>query len=673
MQKSFFIAPFDKHLYVAKTYLKKFIGKKTIEDWYKYPTVISTVAESEMYYQYKSIPLRTRKKLPSADKIISQETKNASRSVINEILHAAYWYKYTAHKSFYEKYTALTTAQVTHFCKLHSVWEAILTNDNNPHFKNRNVLYDVFNDFFPGKYSGYNPFMNKLSDAKKKGAFSVAFDKRAFGNNVRENKKENPIIDYVVSILVANEQKFTDAVIAEKLNQYCKENNLPKQNYSRRHINNLRREWLKNPEIYESRYGTTLAKKQLPFASMRGANYTNVQWLIDGTPIGYWLEGYKKMNIVFVLDNCSKKILGYAIGESENTEVIKEAIYRAIVNTNGILPNELVSDNHAFTKTQSAFNFENFMLKMGALFTKTSNPQHKSSIERSIQYLNAGFKKYYGYLGSSIKSRSIDAIASVEQTADFAKNFYNTNSVKAIAVSVVESYNETPRQGKTPNERYIEKPHPNPITLNQFQQAELYPNRQEQLIDRGQITLKRGLAKFEYQLPSHLYEQWNNERVLLTYMDLNEGIFIYDISTGEGIAHLKPKEIISAAKAEQTSEDVDKLCRHKGRLKGIKTKARKKLEAVAESVMLVDPEAHLKVNPLITPKDVIHELAQNPHLKMIAEEHGVITSELYSPPKKGKMPIALQPPQKDKNPFTAKGNKIELINPAEQANDESED
>lgn len=660
MQKNIYLDRDD--LFLSKRYLKRYASVKTIEYWNGIEDVCKLNIDSEIFFLYKSIPFRTRKKLPSPDKIISQETKKSTQSRVSELLHNAYYFNHATFKSFYEKESSFTTSQVTKFAQLHSVFQTIIDLKKSENFRHLTILHEVFNEFFPGKYKTKQAFSQAILKAQVDGIISVAMDKRTFGNNDRTKRKISPAIDYAISSLVACNGKLTNAVMLEKANKYFEENGLG--HYSLSWMKKQRREWLKNPEIYKARYGQTEVQKILPYASLKNANYTHVQWQVDGFTLPFWEDKFHRSILVFVIDNCSKKIIGYAIGNTENSDVIKSAIRKAVYNT-GVLPYELVMDNHSFTKTQAAFNFESLIKKVGGILTKTSNPRQKVIVERYIQNLNSLFKAYSGYLGQSIRSKSIEAFASDELKTEYAKNFKSKNEVVSITSAVIEKYNDKPQRGKSPNTVYLENQHPSPIKLNQFHRGELLPCQVVKKIDRGQINIMRGVEKYEYSLPAELYQQWNNQHVVVLHDNLQDGIYLYDKVEGEGIAFLKLKEKINNAKALQTPKDIKGLYKNKGKLKGIESHARKELEHIRDKALNIDPEAYEKVSRLTTPKNVIKELQESSDARYAAEENGAILNQLDNNIEKSVLPISLRPKKKNTNPFSSGNNKLEVIRPGD--------
>ena len=657
-----------KELYLSKRYLKDFATLKTMEFWNDEMGVIKIFIDNEIYFLYKSIPYRTRKKLPQEETIISQGIKSSAYSKVKSLLHDAFYYKYASYKSIYEKETSFTTVQITKFSQLHSVFQTIIDLKQKESFHHLMILHEAFNCLFPGKYKTKQAFSQAILKASVDGVMSVAMDKRTFGNNDRTKKETTPQVDFIISVLVASNGKLSNPSMLEKANEYFREKGLKEFGLS--WMKKQRREWLKNPEVYRSRYGTTEAQKIMPYASLKNATHTHIQWQVDGVTLPFWeevdingkREKYHRSVLVFVIDNCSKKIIGYAVGYTENSLTIKEAIRNAVYNT-GVLPFELVMDNHSFTQTNAAFNFETLLKKVGSTLTKTSNPRQKVIVERYIQNLNSLFKSYHGYLGKSIRSKSIEATASDELKTKYAKDFKTHSEVIAITTEVIENYNNKVQNIKSPNQSFIDNGHPQPIRLNMFHQAEFLPFQTEKQIRCGQITFKRGIEKFEYQLPANLYQKWNNETVLVIHDDLRDGIYLYNKADGEGIVFLTEKQKINNSKALQTNEDLEAFYKHKGRLKGIETKARKQLEDVRDKALNLDPEAYISVSALTTPKNIRKELEQNAHLKMLVEDNGVNVNELPISDETFDIPIALKPVKKDTNPFTVKGHTIEIYKP----------
>jgi hypothetical protein len=656
-----------KDLYLSYHYLRKNnISSKTIQDWKQDNRGIRITIENEVYVLYKSIPNRTRKKLLPADKIISQESNRNSYTRITEVLKEAKYFQHSKYKCFYENDSALTTEQVTRFCQLHSVFQRIIDLKEAEGSRDLKNLYEVFNDLFPNKYSSKHALSNSIRKAMANGIIYVAMDKRVFGNNNEQtSQKISPVTQYWMANLIAHPRKFSSPKILELISIACDEKGYSKPSLS--WIKKHRLRLLKNVDIYQSRYGQQEVNKKMPYVTLKSASFANDQWQMDGWTLPFWVDNEKKFQryvLVRLIDNNSKKIVGYSVGKSENGSLIMEAIRDAVNNT-GVLPYEILTDNHSFNQTKEALNLQSLLSKKGTRWIVTQNPQYKSIVERYNRHLDNLCKDHYGYLGEGIRSKSIDAIAKPEMVDQYLKNHLSEEENKAIAIEVVERYNKkTAINGKSPNDLYNENANPYPIQANIFDRAELLTTQTESKINRRQITIKKGIEKYEFQLPSHLYMQYNDTVVIIRYEDLRDGIYLFDKKTGEAIIELHLKNKINGAKINQSDTDIMALNKHAGRIKSIKTKAAKQLKDITERALSIDPDAYSILNPLTTPKNVLQELQQDADFKRTAEAKGLVFSTLQVPDRYNPgVTTSLQPKKRETNPFRIDNNKIEIIDP----------
>ena len=164
-----------------------------------------------------------------------------------------------------------------------------------------------------------------------------------------------------------------------------------------------------------SRQGKSAHDKETAnYAKIIPALYSGDQWQMDGWDIPVYckkrsekggVEYFVKYVLFVVMDVHSRKIIGFDVAESENTETILTALDMAVRNTK-TLPNELVADNHSWNKTKEAASLKDITEKLGMIWTIDSNPRRKAILERAFRTLgDKHFKRYYGYLGQGIKSK----------------------------------------------------------------------------------------------------------------------------------------------------------------------------------------------------------------------------------------------------------------------------
>ena len=660
--------------YISKDFLLQMgIDGNTLKIWKtRYPKEwISCL--SNAYFSYAAIPARTKneKRIPAITVLIKEHEKVSKVETIYNQLVKAHSFDFTKHTNLFTEDTTLTTAEKTEAAKLYAVWNCLfeLREKGN---RDLQFQYEAFRQIYPAKYkgkTGKHSFSNVLRKGRDKGVHSLSIDGKKYGNNRQENVKKNKDAHFFyITHFASHSQKFTCSEMHQKVNELCKDAGLVEVSLS--WIKKQRAAALKNPLIYESRYGQQEANKKMPNASLKSANYVHQQWQMDGFTLPFWGAKFKRLTLVRLQDSCSKKIVGYSIGESENTVLIMDALKDA-VNKTGCIPFEVLTDNHAFNQTNEAKNLQQLFKNKGCVWTITQNPQHKAIIERYNQHLDNYFKSYFGYLGQGIRSKGIEAHPKPELIDRYCKDFIEDNEVKAIVVDVIETFNSTPlSNGKSPNQLFAENQHSQPITADIFDRAQLLTMQAEKKIMSGQVVFKRGIIKHEFQLPASLFAKYNDCTVLVRYEDLNECIYLFELSTGEPIITLQPKERINNAKANQTSEDIEKLNRHKGRITGIKSKARKDIEEITLKAHIADPEAYIRVNSKTTPKDVKAELERK-GLLQTAAENGVDIDKLHTKKRSyGEDLEALKPKVKiNDSPFEPKHHTLSKFNINDFLND----
>ncbi len=671
-----FLQIIENQPWVSADFLSNHLGveKNTQKGWVANDRVSAKIIDgTTRFFNYDEIPTTTKKqkKLPSAAFLIKEQQKIEKIEKVYSELYRSFTFDFPKYLHLFQQDTSLTTQEKTEAAKLHAVWICLFEMREKG---NRDLIFqfEAFKKLYPLKYkgkTGKNSFSNVLRKGRNKGVQALSFDRKKYGNNREENAKNNKAAHkFYTTVVAASGQKFSCTESLFVVNQACREAGLPEVSLS--WIKKKRAEALRNIEVYTSRYGQQEANKKLPHASLKSAEYVHQQYQLDGTTLPFWGPKFKRYTLVRLVDSCSKKVVGWSVGESENTALIMEAI-RDAVNKTGCIPFEVLTDNHSFNQTKEAKNLQALFEKKGCHWTITQNPQYKAIIERYNQYLDKYFKRYYGYLGQGIRSKSIEAHPKPELIDKYCKEFIEENEQRAIVLNVIETFNSTPLSGgKCPNQLFEENQHPHPITADIFDRAEMLTMETEKKIVSGQIVFKRGLIKQEFQLPASLYAKYNDCTVIVRYDNLNDSIYIFDKATHEAITSLEPKEKINNAKANQTNEDIEKLYRHTGRLKGIKSKAKDQIETITANAHKVDPEAYQRMNRLTTPKNILAELEKD-GLLAAAEQRDVKVNALPIHERNfGESIASLKPKVKiNESPFSPKKHTLTKFN-INQINDD---
>ncbi len=627
--------------------------------------------DGKAFVKYDVLPPFTKLLLTSKSHLLSEYHLQQHETKVDDHfvnLHTAYEKGYIQHlETFKAELTTVERRKINAAAKLYAVWLYIIENAG----RDSRTLYSAFNKIYPGKYKCYNSFANAKSKAVKNGVKAMAIDQRWFTTPL--NIKEVSVVNkYWAAALISIGKKYSNRNVWKKLCELCSKSNETPPSLA--WVHKYRTDILKkNYSINESRNGKEAASaKQKTFATMIHAENANDQWQMDGWTLPFWVDVPTKKEkrycnrfvIVIVRDAHSKKIIGSAVGETENTLVIMAALRKAIVNT-GCIPFEILTDNHSFNQTKEAAYFKEEIGKIGTQFTVTHSPTHKAIIERYNRHLDTLCKEYYGYVGEGIKSKNVDAHPNQETIDEYAKNQLSEGEIKLLGVKLVEDFNNDilPKIGKTPNQLFEESKKPNCFNLTVFDRIKILTAQTECKVSRGQINIKRGMVTHEFQLPAALNPTYNSKTVMVRYEDLQECIYLYDIATDEAITELKPKAVIHGAKANQTETDIELMNKNKGRLTGVKTQAKKQVEDLTAAALETNPEAYEKLNRVTTPKNILQQLEQNADLKRLAIDEGINVKLIHVPDRKSELDNESFKPKKKVNesPFHVANNVITKV------------
>ncbi|MFZ4547549.1 MAG: integrase catalytic domain-containing protein [Bacteroidales bacterium] len=637
------------------------IPKGTIKYWVFSDTGNRKRINQRAFIEYDTIPKPTRRKLYGKEVLIYDARNNDKKDLENqyfEALNEAYNSIAVAkwRNAITEAYPELESVQVTNCAHRASVIEKALTFN----IRRLEQLYKAYLRLYPKAYSTKQRFCTALTQAKQQGVLSVAVDKRAirehvplYGNNVKF------IAGYILNHNRAfgigmSYEKFTEACEAEK--QKC-----PSYQWFRTFYATNKNTFAQN------RYGQAeFEKYNQGYAKIIPALYAGDQWQMDGWRIPIYCKKYRAdgkteyfvtYNLFSVIDAHSRKIIGYCISESENTQSILKGIETAVKRTL-TLPYEIVADNHSFNKTKEAGNIKSEMELLGVTWTVDSNPRRKAILERSFRTLgDKYFKNQYGYIGQGIKSKEKGGITQQELRDIFTKpdNFLIFEQVVAIATDVILQYNANviKKLKDTPVNLYEKSEKPHAIPINQYQYLQLFTLKTEHKITHGQINIQRGAHRYEYQLSAEDAHGHNGQTVTVRYADFDT-IYLYDRKTDKPICSVNQKLPIHGAKANQTDKDKELMFMNKGRLEGVKAKARNQKQLWRDEAALISPDAYETVNRLTTPKDIIEKLRTDENLRGELVEQGINPYNVPELPKFSEMLDPSMNPQREKarkNPY----------------------
>lgn len=654
--------------WLSYAYLRKHgVSEDTYSQWSKRKLCKSQTIDGRAYINYDTIPEPTRMKLPTKEQIkeeyrlqkyakyvqyCEEELKEAYRSersinFLNEMRKD-------------EKYNCLKQNKKLLFARRAAVIEWAM--EYNYQTGILEPLFIAYNKLYPGSFSAKNRFSMMLCKAREAGVLSVAVDERSLRKIQPRFKDDYTGIAYQI---LKDPRHFTLPNAYEKFQIVCSDLNLKTpsfwwfRKYYRKERNNL--------EI--SRAGKSRYEKEHGlYAKIIPAKNRNSQWQIDGWEIPIYakrpngkggFELWFKYVLVAVLDAHSRKMIGYNIAESENTTSILAAIEQAVKNT-GVAPYEIVSDNHSFHKTGEADGFKEALEAMGVHWTVDSNPRRKAILERAFRTLGEKhLYDHYGYIGQGVKSKMKGGRMSQEVIDEYTKNQSRFVTFEQLALSVnsaIWDYNakKKPSLKESPNERYARSEEPGATPVDEFKRAELFYKCTDQKVVHGQISFRRGMNLYEYQLPSEFSVKYESKTVKIYYADFDV-IYLIDSETGEPICSVEQKTEIHGAKFDQSETDTENLYKNSGRTKGNNSKNKKRNTSSLRALDTVNPNAIESLNKVLTPKDTLKELEQDNELRRRAVEQGINPGKVTKEPELGILKITLSEEVVNRHPFAVKG------------------
>ena len=641
----------EKQVFIPQSFLlEKGVKYKTIEMWIFRKTIVPFKYNDEIFYNYDSIPAPTRVKLPSKEAIIRAREREKDEGTINEFYERLLVAKDNYFPTYREVYLqrGLSPDKVLENSQKHAVLEEILTirdehREEHERFPLRYV-WQAFCKIYPNWYV-YHAFSLALNTCVNEGIERLLIKKY-----VPAEKKFDARYDKMILDCMSSMKKYTQPKIHKKICKACDLKGWEKPSLS----------WTKQACVrleattFMARNGATdFYYNRKPYMGLIPAQNANSQWQIDGWRLPFYMKDFETLTLFWVIDACTGRVVGSYVDSSENTETILKGLENA-VETTGVLPFEIVSDNHSFNQTKEAEHLKNALTTIGVHWTVSMNPRRKSKVERSFRTFGDDFcKEEYGYIGHGIKSKMKNGRSAQEMIDKAVKNPLIREQIILIAGRCIEEYNNTKgKDGKSPNKRYEEAVNDSNRIKKSFKVTELdrialFVRRSEATVRRGQIVIERGGMKYEFELNAKQFNKFNNKKFGVRYATFDE-IYLFDLEKDTYIDTVQRKKYAHSALADQTEEDKILQFKHKGRLNGIDNEVKKAQVDIYNKAVSIDPEAAYIMNPLLTPKADFNEFLRNGNLADFAERHGI------RPQDAPEIPVyceknAIEPEDKNKN------------------------
>jgi hypothetical protein len=635
-------------VWLSYEYLQsKEILRDTINKWSTRDICTRMYLNGRAYIKYDTIPEPTRAKLLTMEGIRAEYNRKKIENTVyifTKELQAAYksmqFPVYVREIQSNTENSKLKDEQVREFARKACVIEHVLWLHQEYHRPNKlEALFYAYSSIYPNDYSMKNRFCMMLKKAREEGILSVAIDKRIFRELA---PKYTAVHIQLAEAFLSDSRNFSIRACHEKIVDACNELNMSAPSFWW-----VRDYYRANKQFIDTeRFGKANHEKENGlYAKIIPAKNRNTQWQMDGWEIpiygkrlnnkGGW-EIYCKYVLVAVMDAHSRKMIGYCVAESENTAAILKALEIAVKNT-GVLPFEIVADNHSFNKTKEAAHIKAAMDKIGVKWTVDSNPRRKAILERSFRTLGEmHFKDEYGYIGQGVRSKMKGGRMPQELIDEYTKNqsrFLTWEQITTITMRCILDYNakEKPTTKQSPNQRYELSKDKCSYAVSEFTRMSLFCKQSEFKVQHGQITIKRGMYTYEYQIPSAYSTPYNGKTVGVLYHDFDE-IYLFDLETNEPICSVKEKNEIHGAAGDQSETDTQNLYKNTGRMKGNQSKECKRKNAIDNGADTINPNAIDTINKIKTPKELVKTLEQNKELQKLVIEQDVNTAKVTDLP-----------------------------------------
>ena len=608
------------------------VSQNLISMWKSRKCVDFHMLGGTLYVRYMSIPEQTRSKLAlqNVEYVYNSREFYDLYNTIFIKMKYAYERDFIKYLNLYIE-LGVSNYKSTEYARKHAVWAYFIeTYYSSPGIKHPvKEGCKAYNEIYPSRKISESRFRHLISEAQKEGISSIVIEKKKSGRP--------KIYDDTYKLMVCHFMRsgvaYSKAVIHRMVCEVCEERDMLKP--SLRTVKNLCKEQIANTKVYSDRYGEDKMKNELlGYVSLEQAENVGDQFQIDGWTMPFWYydrdkKKIKRLCFFSVLDAHSKKIVGWWIAKSENTETIMNGLECAIRGVGYYLPYEIVSDNHSFNQTAVSKNFKDTIAQLGCTWSVSSLPGRKLCLERGFRTLGENYAKTeYGYLGQGIKSRNKDARVSPELAEKYLKSGYilTEDQIKIIAVYMVKEWNNGSKiDGKSPNQLYEESARPNIIKLGEHHPA-VYDmfNRnmdgKDIRVRRGQVNISRAGTLYEYMLNSKLVREWDGKKVSVKYTDLSEGVYLFNPDDKSPIGYVRLKEKAHSALANQTEKDAAIF----GKVSSI-NKARKSndIKEIAELYQIGDPELLVSLNAKTTPKDRVQEAREDHDTWAVLNQLGI--------------------------------------------------
>lgn len=266
---------------------------------------------------------------------------------------------------------------------------------------------------------------------------------------------------------------------------------------------------------------------------------------------------------VIVMDARTKAVLGMAIGETEHSEIILQAIKEYFIRTRGRAPHEIVMDGHTAFQSEALARFREAMIKCGVKLTYTNRNPNRNPIERAFRHFQDKILGHtFAYIGASVKSKGKNALPRKEVLITVkSKNYLKSKEEMTNLLYWLfrQVYNQQCLNafGHTPNDQFSSEPWNFQHEFNQHQIARMLFERHKATITGSGIIISKDSTTYIYSDRTPEVAEKANGLICEVYIDPDDRQIAYLINEDNGMRlfTMKLHTEIPSAEFDRTEED----------------------------------------------------------------------------------------------------------------------
>lgn len=337
------------------------------------------------------------------------------------------------------------------------------------------------------------------------------------------------------------------------------------------------------------------------------------------------------------MDAHSRMVMGFAMGEKECPDLYTRALKIAFGRSR-LLPAEILRDNYkGFTQDGELIDLIDQTKKMGVRWRahKVENPRYKDIVERFFGVFNTVFcKKYIGYTGEGIKSRSVNARPNPDEMKRYQKLklLKTKDQILTLITEDIHKYNRTKitKNDTSPIEKFNSKEARNAIAITSEGYSLIFYKKKILKINRSTICIHLNGCSYFYQLSEveHILK-FNRIYIQVRYDPANmHKIHLFTEKDSEHITLLPQIKPISLAHINHDKEDDANLLRYYNKSQSLIKQLREMIEqreaaieALNLPVAVLNSESGCNQESLVSPALSKEEMGLNDRLQLPVDEN----------------------------------------------------